>query len=461
MGKPRVDCMDGDPTCDADGKVDGQCTFSITVCAAVADPALPKCTPPPSVVFTKNTANLPTPSGPGCAATAGTVVVPVKHGKKKDKPRTQKIVLIAVGPSKPKVDRNTVFLRCIPSSGTTTTTLPSLCQPNSAGGPRELDFVTAATGSDLDNGTTGTSHNFPIPQNSTLKYCLSGCDGAGTPSCQASGSTGKGSLNGEDFGAPLPLFASNVPVCVVNRFADPTITGTVNVQTGIFDATATPIHLNSDVYLTNQPPQDVCPICSGGSVGAKGTCDSGPNQGKSCTVDGIVTVNNPPAVTNKKYTLSSDCPPDPAQLKATLKITLPLTGDPAKPSTLAAKAAGNFPCPGQTVHDSCGSPCTVDCSTIKPLKGGLNQFCCNSDGTTPCFPTSPSSGSQAIVRTGSATPPTPAWVPNSTTSATSTGVLAATFCEAATGSNVIDTTSGLPGPGALLLNGTATFVGNQ
>jgi hypothetical protein len=40
-------------------------------------------------------------------------------------------------------------------------------------------------------------------------------------------------------------------------------------------------------------------------------------------------------------------------------------------------------------------------------------------------------------------------------------VLAATFCEAATGSSIIDTTAGLPGPGALLLSGTATFVGNQ
>lgn len=461
QGKPRVDCADGDPTCDTDGKADGQCTFAITVCAAVQDPALPQCTPPSSVTFTKNTANLPLPSGVGCAATAGSVVVPLKHGKKKDKPGKLKVVLIAEGPARPKFDRNTIFLRCLPSNGGGGG--DKTCANNPAGGPRELDMVEAASGGDLDNGTTGISHNFPIPQGATLKYCLSDCDGASQPVCQATGPTGKGSLNGETFGPPLPLFSSNVPVCVVNRFADPANKAVVNVQTGIFDATATPIHLKSDVYLTNSPPKDVCPICTGSSIGATGTCDSGPNQGKSCTVEGIVFVNNPPSVVNKKYTLSSSCPPDPAQFKATLDITLPLTNDPTKPSTLAANAAGSSPCPGQKQHDGCsGTPCNVDCSATKPLRGGINQLCCASDGTTPCFPTSPQSGSQPIVRTGAVTPPTPSWVPNATTKATAeNNVLAATFCEPATGSSIIDTTAGLAGPGALLLSGTATFVGNQ
>jgi hypothetical protein len=37
----------------------------------------------------------------------------------------------------------------------------------------------------------------------------------------------------------------------------------------------------------------------------------------------------------------------------------------------------------------------------------------------------------------------------------------ATFCEAATHSNVIDTSTGLPGPGALILRGTQTLQPNQ
>src|SRR5262249_57458209 len=38
-------------------------------------------------------------------------------------------------------------------------------------------------GSDLDNGWTGTSHNFPVIGGSSLKYCLSGCDGTSTFEC--------------------------------------------------------------------------------------------------------------------------------------------------------------------------------------------------------------------------------------------------------------------------------------
>jgi len=463
LRKPQVECTDGDPACDADGIADDRCTFVFAVCEFNVDPSLPLCRPEsivhfhrpflaPSIVRRLSVLHLPRPGATSTTcAPDSRVVVPLKHGR----PRRALVMLIGSA-KRPRRDVDVFYLRCNPSPR-------SPCPPNPAGGPRELDTVEAASGGDLDNGTTGISHNFPIPQGATLKYCLSDCDGASQPVCQATGPTGKGSLNGETFGPPLPLFSSNVPVCVVNRFADPVNKAVVNVQTGIFDATTTPVHLKSDVYLTNSPPKDVCPICTGSSIGATGTCDSGPNQGQSCTVEGIVIVNNPPAVVNKKYTLSSSCPPDPAQFKATLDITLPLTNDPAKPSTLAANAAGSFPCPGQTQHDECGgTPCNVDCSGTKPLRGGLNQVCCASDGTTPCFPTSPASGSQPIVRTGAASPPTPSWVPNQTTSATAANnVLAATFCEAATGSSIIDTTAGLPGPGALLLSGTATFVGNR
>src|SRR4030095_13307758 len=42
--------------------------------------------------------------------------------------------------------------------------------------PNQITLQTPSTGSDLDNGWTGTSHNFPVIQGSTLKYCLSNCD---------------------------------------------------------------------------------------------------------------------------------------------------------------------------------------------------------------------------------------------------------------------------------------------
>jgi len=36
-------CIDGDPTCDADGAVDGTCTFRVRLCLDAVDPATPRC----------------------------------------------------------------------------------------------------------------------------------------------------------------------------------------------------------------------------------------------------------------------------------------------------------------------------------------------------------------------------------------------------------------------------------
>jgi hypothetical protein len=467
QGKQRVDCHDGDPSCDSDGVVNNSCTFSPKVCLAQSDQS--KCSPPAvsSLSTRRNTANLVTgPLDASNCAPASTVTVPVKVKKNKKKPGQLKVTFIEQNAAgKPRQDVNTFFLRCLPcvgSSCTTTTTLPT-CAKNAAGGPSEFDLVVGPTpggSSELDNGTTGTSHNFAIPQGSTLSFCLSGCSSS-SPMCQATGTTGKpaagatvgkGGVNGTTFGAPLPLFAAGVPVCVINRYQQPTFNASYDVSTGAFSMQSPPLQLFSDVYLSSNPT-DVCPRCTGGgnTVGAKGTCDSGPNQGQTCTVGGTVVVNNPPAVKNDFYALSNDCLPPGADKQATLNINLPLT---TGTSTLAGNAAGNFPCPGQTVHDSCnlaGGACSFDCSSKPAAKGGINEFCCSGDQSTPCFPTSPQSGIGQIVRMGS---PAPIPVGGSTQS----GTLVATFCEAATHSNVIDTSTGLPGPGALILRGTQTLL---
>ena len=63
-------------------------------------------------------------------------------------------------------------------------------------------------------------------------------------------------------------------------------------------------------------------------------------------------------------------------------------------------------------------------------------------------------------RTGSVTAvPAPAW-PDPTYPKTGSGVLASAFCIATTNSITVDSTAGLPGPGALLLPGTAVFSDN-
>jgi len=364
---------------------------------------------------------------------------------------------------KPK-DKDKFTFACLPAEGGGLE-----CENNTSGdgqGPRQLNLAVVGSGSDLDNGISGQSHNFPVPVGTTLRYCLSGCDGT-NPVCDANGPTGGkegvDSLNGGTFGPPLPLFSAGVPVCVINEYKETSIRGTANVETGEFIAeqggSPSPVVLNSRVFqcLSNQ----VCPRCNGGK------CQGGARDGQSCKIDGTVTVNNPPAVLNDNYNLSNDCPPGGSTCSAlgAIEVVLDLTSGT---SMKAADAAGSFPCPGQTGHDECqgGAECTVDCSPSgtdsQDPKGGVSQFCCSDAQQTPCFPTSPAAGGMAIIRTGEPAPPTPAWSTDPTVfPKTGAGKLVATFCEAATNSIAVNGTAGLPGPGALILPGDTTWLGNQ
>jgi cysteine-rich repeat protein len=42
----KQNCVDGDPTCDADGQLNDGCTFRVALCLQNADPNLPTCTAP-------------------------------------------------------------------------------------------------------------------------------------------------------------------------------------------------------------------------------------------------------------------------------------------------------------------------------------------------------------------------------------------------------------------------------
>ncbi len=474
-GKPAIQCTDGE-ACDLDGAVDGSCRFSFAV--VVNQAGVSGCTPAPlkkvvakakakkgSKLLSKNGdfGTLPIDGSSGIGAFVNFDVPVKKFGTPKAKAGTGKASILG---TKPK-DKDKFTFVCNPSgSTTTTTTLPPLCPNNTFGdgqGPRQLNMVVNGNGADLDNGMSGQSHNFPVPVGTTLKWCLSECDGT-DPECLAEGSTGPNSLNEETFGPPLPLFSAGVPVCVKNDYAEASIRGTANVDTGEFVAaqngTETPVYLFSRVFQGSSTL--VCPRCN------NGRCQGGSRNGQNCTIDGTVVVNNPPAVSNDTYNLSNDCPPGGAGFSAlgTLDIFLDLT---TGTTTLEANAAGSFPCPGQTQHDECqgSAECTIDCSPGGPSpsqdpKGGVSQFCCSDAQRTPCFPTSTAAGSRAIVRTGETVPPTPAWSTDPTTyPKTGAGKLAATFCEAATNSIAVNGTAGLPGPGALILPGDITWIGNE
>jgi hypothetical protein len=454
----NVACQDGDLSCDVDQTQNGVCVLGVGVC--VAQTNVPECVPQTIEKVTvkaqpktikvgslKLPVTPPVPpltpvTSPICSAQS-IIRLPLKvNNKGKVKPSaTVTLTAMAVASAKPKKDKDVIKLQCLPNTG------GGNCNANPQGGPRELRLLAADSGTDLDNGWTGTSHNFPVVSNSELRVCLTGCGATSNPQCTEDEAQ-TGAVNGATFGAPLPLLAANIPVCVVNNFGNPKITGfTADVSTGVASGT---VNLQSRIFLTGVT--QVCPRCTGANVGDAGTCDSGAQQGRACTTTGIVTVAN--AVGNRLYTLSPNCAPagSPA---GTIPISLPVT-------TGTSTLAGSPPCPGQAALSaggcgSCGTACTgAACASTTPagqcvdVKGGISQNCCTNLSATPCFPV-------PIVRTGSPGPPTPAF-PDPSYPKNGNMTLVATYCEATAGSTVVDISTGLPGPGALVLPAAATWI---
>jgi hypothetical protein len=459
----NLDCQDGDPSCDVDGTRNNVCVLGIGVC--VAQTNVPECTPQPVQKVTVKVnpktikvggLKVPTPvpvapavptTGPVCGdQSIFRLPLKVKNNGKLKPSQQVTLTATAVVSAKPKKDKDVLKVRCVPNTG------GGECPANPAGGPRALQLLAAASGTDLDNGWTGSSQNFPVVSNSELLVCLTGCGATSNPQCTEDEAQ-TNAVNGATFGSPLPLLASNIPVCVVNRFASTKITGvTANIETGVMSGT---VNLLSDVFLSTT--SQVCPRCSGNDVGQVGTCDSGAKQGRACTTDGVVTVAN--AAGNKRYTLSPDCPPG-GTAAGTITIGLPL-------STGTSVLAGSRPCPGQTQDSaagcgSCETTCTgAACVSMTPdgqcvdIKGGISQNCCANNTQQPCFPTGNPNGQ--IVRTGSAAPPTPAF-PDPTYPKTGNVTLVATYCEGTSGATTVDLVTGLPGPGALVLPMAATWM---
>ncbi len=423
------------------------------------------CTPSPLTALTFNAPiskknllgsafHAPPVSPPGCGI-AGTMSLALKRipknvnkAFKKFKP-SKPVVLVM----KDKGFVNKLRVQCVAAQA------GGVACPSRGGLPSQITFTVPPTGSDLDNGWTGTSHNFPIINGSQLRYCLDGCDGTSTFECTGTGSTGAGSLNGATFGAPLPLLTVGTPVCVVNRFMpNEVLSGNFNLQTGQSGENlpnGNLVSLFSDVYLRTTF-NEVCPRCQipggGGDIGSVGKCsNTSKTPGADCRVDGKVVVAG-----QGLYLLSSACSPLGDAAPTSLDIELPLTTGTAKVIT------GPLPCGDssgpQTQDDNCGAgTCNAGCTggactthdaegNCIDAKGGISQLCCSNNTTLPCFPTK---GGGTISRTGKPVIPGGAQ-----------GTFAGTFCIAHTDSGLINQVSGLPGPGALLLPATAV-VSNQ
>jgi hypothetical protein len=450
----------------------GSCTFTVKVCVGLADPT-GKCTDAQlsSLTVTKPAGGLPIPTalGPENACSDGQDVTVTLTGKRRKAKSVFHLKGLAAT-AKPKADPDVLKLICVKNDantgcGTTTTTLPNgQCPGNPDGGPNQVVLTVGPSGSDLDNGWTGSSHNFIVVPNGKLGLCVTGgCNDADQTTCNINGPIGPGTISGDTFGAPLPLFAANVPVCVISKWRAP-ITGTIDEATG---ATTLDVQLNSQVYLTSR--DDVCPQCKNGKCNAA----AGSNAGKDCTVEATVPVFVSSTQTDQ-YDLSSTCVyssnptatlaidfnPLTSATSGTLTGPTPCTKKPGEP-------AGVPPLPDQCNATGCGSPCTglacvskIDDPTnpgtqvCVDSKGGISQLCCNNNTTKPCF-TLRNGGT--LTRTGRTEAPQPP-LPDTTYPKTQDGILVSTFCIPATGTNTIDSVTGLPGPGAIQLPGLATWT---
>ncbi len=66
----RQTCVDGDPSCDADGMVNDECAFTIAICFASADPLLPECTATGGITRYRVTEPKPSAGNPSGTANA-------------------------------------------------------------------------------------------------------------------------------------------------------------------------------------------------------------------------------------------------------------------------------------------------------------------------------------------------------------------------------------------------------
>ena len=120
----RVECADGDPSCDLDGACDDSCRFGVSVCVNQDDPAVPNCRPPAGLVRASERGSDPVGLRfPALASSAcGSFVdvdAPIKRNGKRPGRRVR---TVAVSPDRPRRDKDVLLFYCRPPIGPCPTT---------------------------------------------------------------------------------------------------------------------------------------------------------------------------------------------------------------------------------------------------------------------------------------------------------------------------------------------------
>ncbi len=452
-GATALDCEDGDPACDLDRTVNGACDLAVAACLHLDDRT--RCTPrsvrrvavraSPSRLGRMGRVPLPAPPRlPVAAATCGedaVITLPLWRSPRGRLRPSKRVTLRLTTRVRGRADRDRLRLRCVPNRGA------GQCGANPAGGPAELRLEARRGAADLDLGWTGAAHDVGVPADATLRACLAGCGATTGPRC-GSRDDATAAVQRATLGAPVPLVAAGLPACIVTRLGAPALAGlSADLAAGSVSGT---LALVAEVYGTSLT--QVCPRCSGPMPGAVGTCRGGAREGRACVTAAVVSV--PGAAGSAAHTVSADCLPAGRPLGSTA-LAVPLT-------TGVATLSGPRPC-GAVADDACGGACDASCTgracaTVVDgqciaATGGLGQRCCTTDPERPCFPTA---AGAPIVRPGSASTPAPPFG-DPAYPKQSALTLAGTFCLPSSGSSLVDTVLGLPGPGAIVLPMTATW----
>ena len=241
----------------------------------------------------------------------------------------------------------------------------------------------------LDSGWTGQGHDATVVNDGTVTVGVTSCAGGSSRPCgvctllgpvlnldadageihnqRCSGNTrtkcttnadcsGAGGTCEYYFGSNLPLVAGAVATCVSNQI-NGMITGTANVESG---TAATTANLISRVYTGPNP--NPCPKCIGDGPAndgiRAGTCDTGPNMGLTCDVNGT----SPNLFWGST---SLDCPPIPGAQVASLPINL--SNSTGTRTVTLTSASPNCRAPGFTTNkcfcDTCDNLAATPCMT--------------------------------------------------------------------------------------------------
>jgi hypothetical protein len=159
----RLECQDGDPTCDQDGRCDGKCTFRVQICwnqsgitGCIPPNALKKCT------ASARNVRFPVSSCSGCQApTDVDVVGKVQHNGAKRTAKLRIRLLAVAATGRPKRDLDNDHLVCLP-------------RPDAE--PCPTTSTTATTPPPTTTSTTAT----PATSTTTTTCPQAGCMGATT-----------------------------------------------------------------------------------------------------------------------------------------------------------------------------------------------------------------------------------------------------------------------------------------